>query len=279
MTKLSRRQFLSGAAAALTGSQLHADPLGIPIGFQSYPIRDMIGKDFLGALKELAAAGYKSVEMCSPAGYEKSGFGSLVKMKPAEIRDVIETAGLRCESCHFQFREMKENLDERLAWAKELGLKQMIVAAFGLRKDATLADWLRACDDLNKTGERTLKAGIQTGFHNHHMEFQQLEGKLIYDEMLKQLDPKLVKMQFQLAVINVGYDAADYMTRYPGRFISLHLQDWSPEEKKTVAIGKGTVDWKKVFSAAKKGGVKNYFVEVNLDMMKESYPFLHQLKV
>jgi sugar phosphate isomerase/epimerase len=279
MNNVSRRDFVRGAAAAFAASQVHADPLGLPIGFQSYPIRDQIGKDFLGALKELSAVGYKAVEMCSPQGYEKSGFGALAKMKASEVRDIIQTAGLRCESCHFQFREMKENLDERVAYAKELGLKQMIVAAFGLRKDATLADWLRACDDMNKIGEQTLKAGVQTGFHNHHMEFQELEGKLIYDEMLKKLDPKLVKMQFQLAVINIGYDAADYMTKYPGRFISLHLQDWSPEEKKTVAIGKGKVDWKKVFTAAKKGGVKNYFVEVSPEMTKESYPYLHQLKV
>jgi sugar phosphate isomerase/epimerase len=279
MNHVTRRHFIQGAAAALAAAQVQADPLGIPIGFQSYPIRDMIGKDFLGALKELSAVGYKAVEMCSPMGYEKSGFGSLAKMKASEVRDVIQTAGLRCESCHFQFREMKETLDERAAWAKELGLKQMVVAAFGLRKDATLDDWLRACDDMNKIGEQTQKAGLQTAFHNHHMEFQQLDGKLIYDEMLKRLDPKLVKMQFQLAVINIGYDAADYLAKYPGRFISLHLQDWSPEQKKTVAIGKGKVDWKKVFTAAKKGGVKNYFVEVDLNMMKESYPFLHGLKV
>jgi sugar phosphate isomerase/epimerase len=96
---------------------------------------------------------------------------------------------------------------------------------------------------------------------------------------MSELDPKLVKMQFQVSVISLGYDAATFFNKYPGRFISMHLQDWSPTEKKQVAIGKGVVDWKKVFTAAKKGGIKNYFVELNLDEMKESYPYLHSLKV
>ena len=96
---------------------------------------------------------------------------------------------------------------------------------------------------------------------------------------LCQFDPKLVKMQFQVSVINQGYEAATYFNKYPGRFISIHLQDWSPTEKTTVAVGQGVVDWKKMFVAAKKGGVRNYFVELNMDQMKASYPFLHALKV
>ena len=95
---------------------------------------------------------------------------------------------------------------------------------------------------------------------------------------MKEFDPKLVKMQFQVSVISLGYEAATYMTKYPGRFCSLHLQDWSPSEKKQVAVGQGSVDWKKLFAAAKTGGVKNYFVEMNLDAMKASVPYLHSLK-
>ena len=64
----------------------------------------------------------------------------------AQIRNKIESAGLRCESCHYGFRELKENLDERMAFAKELGLKQMVLASFGLPAKATLADWKQAAD-------------------------------------------------------------------------------------------------------------------------------------
>ena len=44
-----------------------------------------------------------------------------------------QAAGLGCESCHYNFSELKNNLDERIAFAKELGLKQMVLATFGLR--------------------------------------------------------------------------------------------------------------------------------------------------
>jgi sugar phosphate isomerase/epimerase len=279
MDTLSRRNFIGAAAATAVVPRLFADPLGFPIGCQVYPVREILGKDFEGTLRLLAGIGYKTIEMCSPKGYARGGFGPLVKYKASELREKIHAAGLKCESCHFQSRELKENIGETIAFAKELGLKQMIQASPGLRKDATLDDWKRAAGDLNKAGEETLKAGLQTGYHNHDGEFQKLGDTLIYDELMKALDPKLVKMQFQVSVVSLGYHAADMFEKYPGRFISIHLQDWSPAEKQTVAIGKGSVDWKKLFGAAKKGGVKNYFVELNLDAMKESYPFLHSLKV
>lgn len=281
---MTRRDFVRGsaagvAAAACLSLELGADPLKMPVGFQVYPVRDLIAKDFAGTLRQIAALGYRTVEMCSPSGYAKSGFASLAGMKAGEIRRVIQTAGLRCESSHFQFREMKENLEERIAFAKELGLKQMIVASFGLRKDATLADWTGAAAELNRIGERTRKAGIQLGYHNHDGEFKQIDGVLIYDALMKTLDPQLVKMQFQASVISLGFAAPPLFQKYPGRFVSLHLMDWSPAEKRTVPVGQGVIDWKALFAAATAGGVKNYFVEMPMDALKASYPYLHKLKV
>ena len=110
---------------------------------------------------------------------------------------------------------------------------------------------------MNKIAEQVKSAGMQQGFHNHQFEFKTIDGVLIYDHIMKTLDPKLVKMQFQMDVISLGYDASTYFHKYPGRFISMHLQDWSPEQKKDVTIGQGIVDWKKEFTAAKTAGVKN----------------------
>jgi sugar phosphate isomerase/epimerase len=281
MPKISRRQFLYGSAMgmALAAMDLEANPLGMPLGCQTYPLRESIGKDFPATLRQIAAGGYQMIEMCSPRGYVKSGFGSLVNMKAAEIRRAIHDAGLGCESCHVQFRELKESMDQTLTYAHELGLKQMIVPTFSLKPDATMADWMQAADELNKLGEQVHKAGLQLGFHNHDHEFAKIDGVLIYDELMKRLDPKLIKMQFQVAVISLGYEAVTYLTNYPGRFISLHLVDWSTAEKKDVPIGAGSIDWKKLFTAAKTGGIKNYFVEMNWDLMQASVPYLRKLKV
>ena len=104
-------------------------------------------------------------------------------------------------------------------------------------------------------------------------------GRRTYDILLELLDPKLVKFQFQDSTISRGYDAAEYFTKYPGRFVSMHVQGWDAATKKIVPVGKGTLDWHKIFSTAKEGGIKNYFVEMNLDMMKASVPYLRKLTV
>ena len=284
MSTPSRRDFLraaaTGAAAAsiLGARESWAAPLGMPIGFQSWPVRDLIGKDFKGTLEKFAGMGYQSVEMCSPPSY-KGGYEHLIGMKAADMKKIINDAGLTCVSCHYNFRELKDHAEERATYAKELGLTQMIVAAFGLPAKATLDDWKQAAGDMNQIGEKLKPFGIQLGYHNHDMEFEKLDGKLIYDELMSVLDPKLVKMQFQVAVIRLGYKAATYFKKYPGRFISAHLADWLTEAKKQVAVGKGVVDWKKLFAAAKEAGIQNYFVEMDIEVMPDSAAFLRGLNV
>lgn len=280
MERVNRRQFLYGSALGLAAAEMvRANPLGMPLGCQTYPLRESIGKDFEGTLRQIAAGGYRMIEMCSPPGYEKSGFGALANMSGAEMHHAIHEAGLGCESCHFQFRELQENLNERIAFAHELGLKQMIVSTFALRRDASLMEWLHAAEELNGIGEKIRQARLQLGFHNHQFEFREIEGTLVYDELMGAFDPTLVKMQFQVAVISLGFAAVTFLNKYPGRFISLHLVDWSAEEKKIVPIGKGSINWRNLFTAAKTAGIKNYFVEMDWDLMKASVPYLEKLKV
>jgi sugar phosphate isomerase/epimerase len=272
---MTRRQLLTTAATAAVLPRLHADPLGLPIGTQLYPVRDLVSKDFPAILKQIAGMGYQRVEMCSPAGYRE--FRALGDIKPPELRDAIQSAGLKCESCHFGFNELKEHLDERIAWAKGVGLSQMVLASFGLPGTATLDDYTRAANELNKIGEQVRKAGMQLGYHNHNNEFKELDGTLIYDRLLAVFDGNLVKLQFQVSVIHRGFEGAPIMKRHPGRFLSMHLQDYSAAEKKQVAVGSGDVKWKELFAAAKTAGVKNYFVEMNLEFMGPSIAYLKTL--
>jgi len=175
--------------------------------------------------------------------------------------------------------ELRQNQERSIAWAKELGLTQMLVASLGGPKHPTMDDVKRAADEYNKTGEKAAKAGIQQGLHNEDFELSTVDGKRTYDVLFGLLDPKLVKFQFQVSTISHGYDAAEYFTKYPGRFISMHVQGWSADTKKIVPVGQGTLDWKKIFAAAKVGGIQNYFVEMNLDMMRASVPYLRKLQV
>jgi len=249
----------------------------MPLGFQVWTVREMLVKDFPGTLKMVAGLGYQSVEMCSPPGYESSGFGPLMKLKAKEMKQIINDAGLICPSSHYGMDELRQHLDERIDFARESGQKQMIVSTFGLRENATISDWLKAADELNIMGLKTNKSDIKLGYHNHHVEFGKIGDTIIYDALMNQLDPAYVKMQFQVAVISIGYKASTYFTKYPDRFISAHLADWSADEKKEVPVGKGIVDWKEFFSTLKTGGVKNIFVEMGLETFKESASFIHRL--
>jgi sugar phosphate isomerase/epimerase len=289
MKKLSRRQFIStsalGVGSALVMSKIPMAPgtnslpgsLKLPVGFQVWTVKDMLIKDFPGTLKMMAGLGYQSLEMCSPPGYESSGFGPLMKMKAKEMKQIINDAGLICESSHYGFSELKNNLDERITFAKESGQKQMILSSFGLPAKATMSDWLKSADELNKIGEKVKKSGLHMGYHNHHMEFEKIDGTLIYDALLKQFNPEFIKMQFQVAVISIGYKASTYFTKYPGRFISAHLADYSSTEKKEVPVGQGIVDWKEFFATIDKGGVKNIFVEMGMATFKDSAAYLHSI--
>jgi sugar phosphate isomerase/epimerase len=287
MAAISRREFIQNAAtcAAAAGFlssgvlELRGNPLGMPIGCQTWPVKEMIAKDFPGTLKQLAAAGFQTIELCSPVGYTEYGFGGLAKYKGAELRTILGDAGLSCVSSHFSMDELRKNQEDRIDWAKDVGLTQMLVASLGGPENPTMDDVKRAADEYNKMGEKAAKAGIQQGLHNEDFELSTVDGKRTYEVLFELLDPKLVKFQFQVSTISKGYDAAEYFTKYPGRFVSMHVQGWSAETKKTMAVGQDSLDWKKIFTAAKTGGIKNYFVEMNLELMKASVPYLRNLQV
>ena len=287
MPGMPRRRFIQtasssavfGAAAFTCSPILRANPLGLPLGCQTWPVRESIAKDFHGTLKQIAGAGFKTIELCSPVGYSDSGFAGLGKFKGAELRRIIHDAGLSCISSHFSIDELRKDQAGRIAWAKDLGLTQMLVPSLDGPKNPTLDDVKRAADEYNHMGERAASAGIVQGLHNEDFELTKVDGKRTYDLLFQLLDPKFVKFQFQVSTISEGYDAADYFTKYPGRFISMHVQGWSAKDRKIVAVGQDSLNWPRIFAAAKTGGIKNYFVEMDWPLMQASIPYLSHLQV
>jgi sugar phosphate isomerase/epimerase len=286
MSGISRREFIRNAAAGAAAGflsagalKLRGNPLGLPIGCQTWPVRKMIAQDFPGTLKQLSAAGFQAIELCSPVGYADEGFGGLAKYSWSQLRGMLGDAGLICQSSHFSMEELRANQADRIAWAKNFGLTQMLVASLGGPRNPTVDDVKRAADEYNKMGAEAAKAGIQQGLHNENFELTTVDGKRTYDLLFELLDPKLVKFQFQVSTISEGFDAAEYFNKYPGRFISMHVQGWDAKTRKIAAVGQDTLDWKNIFTAARTGGIKNYFVEMNLDLMKASVPYLRALQV
>jgi len=297
MTAISRRTFLrqSASAAALASLQpaLRANPLGQPIGSQTYPHRQRIKDgDFAGLCKDMAALGIGSLELCSPAYAEFAGLAD-----GKQTRKIVEDHGLRCPSAHFELEELRKRQPQAIAWAHDIGMTQMGTASLDghVENGETTMDIVkRAAEEYNRIGEAAAKAGMQQFLHDERFEMSKVEGRLTYEVLLELLDPKLVKMQFQMSAMRAVGDPVMYFTKYPGRFLSMHLQgvDLSAPAPGAapgqggrgrggrgagLAVGKDNLDWPKIFSAAKTGGVKNYFIEQNWDLTVQSAAYLKSL--
>src|SRR6188508_3130187 len=130
MSALSRREFFRKTATdaaiaafvAAGGTRLLANPLGLPIGSQTYPHRAMITEgNFAGLLKTLKDIGVDRIELCSAIGYKE--FASLADAK--QTAKMIKDAGLKCESAHFSMPELRNTQQKSIDWAKEIGMTQM----------------------------------------------------------------------------------------------------------------------------------------------------------
>jgi sugar phosphate isomerase/epimerase len=299
MTAISRREFVvksAGNAAALAAllpiaaRDARANPLGLPIGTQTWPHRQRIKDgDFAGLCKDLAALGIGDVELCSP-GYAE--FGGLADAK--QTRKILEDHGLKCSSTHVTMEELRTRRDQVNAWARDVGMTQLGTATLdGPVKDGTttMDAVKKAAEEYNAIAESAAKAGLQQFLHDEGFEMSKVDGRLTYEVLLELLDPKLVKMQFQMSAMRVVGDPVMYFTKYPGRFVSMHLQGVDlnapapgpggpgPGRPRPpqVAVGKDSLDWPRIFAAAKTGGVKNYFVEQNWDLTVQSVAYLKTL--
>jgi sugar phosphate isomerase/epimerase len=280
MASISRHAFLrnsTGIAAAVAFSPLErvlgAAPLGKPTGLQLYTVKEELAKDFDGTLRRVASIGYEEVE--AAGYYDKSA---------ADFRKSIEGAGLTIPAGHYTLQELLQCVEEKIAYSHELGL-QYILCSFPfvanpgrfhadkyyqeLRIGMTLDDWKWNADQFNRVGEQIKKAGMKFGYHNHNLEFRKLDGVLVYDELLRLTDPNLVTMEMDIGwVARTGHDPAAYLEKYPQRYELLHLKDIKAgppslqgEGTASTELGRGSIDWKRVFAAAKRAAVKHFFVE------------------
>jgi len=264
MRASSRRDFLktSGAvaAAAFAGANnLNAAPPHMPIGLQLYSVRNQLPHDFEGTLRQLHTLGYRVVEA---AGYYN---------KPAgEFRGAMEQAGLRCISSHLTLELLRTKLDENLDYAHKLGLEYLVCSsAGGVHRDPSakgeklsLDDWRYVAGEFNRVGEKIKAAGMTFAVHNHTPEFAVENGTLVYDELLRLTDPKLVYFEMDCGWVQAsGHDPVQYLRKSPERFPLMHVKDMegTGKDEKSVVLGHGHLDYGPILAAAT--GLKQYFIE------------------
>ena len=290
---INRRDFIRGTAAGAAGllagtelaRNLFANPYGKPIGLQLYTVRDLLEKDVPGTLEKVAAIGYKEVEI-----YDLYG------MSPAQFSKLLKDNGLTAVSGHYLLNVEETQWEKKVAEARELGLKYMVHAILDPPERKSLDDYKRHVELWNKIAEQTHKAGMQFCYHNHNFEFQKFDGVTVYDYLFKHLDPQLVQFEMDCFwVTHAGQDPVALMKQHPGRFPLLHIKDMKagiPNSTEFDArmgefaeVGKGTINWKRIFAAAPQGGMKHFFVEQDyceippLESIEVSYEYLHKLIV
>ncbi len=240
MLVISRRDFFkkSGASAiamsvlASQVAKLKANPLGIPIGSQTYPHQTRIqAGEFAQLMKDMKAIGIDQVELCDPWNY--ASFKSLMDGKTT--KKMLDDAGVKAISCHVGIKIYRTQHKDVLNWAHDVGLTQLSTADLGnVTKDGqtrmtgnwTTVDWIKeAADEYNAIAKVSKGAGLLQVLHNEGFcNSRTADGRMTYPILIEHLDPALVGMQFQMSSMTSVGNPISYFTIYPGRFWSAHMQ-------------------------------------------------------
>jgi sugar phosphate isomerase/epimerase len=236
-------------------------------------VREELAKDYAGTLKQVGAIGYQEVEA--------AGF---FDHTPAQVRQAMDAAGLRCVSAHYSYNDLNRDLDKTIAFNKELGVSYIICSFPGIKNPArlkdnsfatqvqsfTLDDYRWNADEFNRFGAAVKAAGMKFGYHNHTMEFRAQDGVVPFDELVRLTDPSLVTFEMDCGWVKVGgANPIDFLKRYPNRISMLHIKDFKPtaqpasvvDPPPAAELGRGTLDYRPIFEAANKANIKHCFVE------------------
>ena len=275
------------ARSALESRRLEGYPLGIPAGLQLYTVRDSCEKDLANALDRVATIGYRNVEI--------GGTDNLWGKQPRDLRKMLCDNCLVTISAPVTSDMMKSDWQKTVDRLAELGA----LYAVGPGEDAALESSLdairRRAGSFNQLGEQCQKSGLRLAFHCHNRCFRTVEGTVAYDAMLQHTDPRYVDMELDCFWTTLaGKDPVAYFHRYPGRFALLHIKDLKPGFGPTTGamrkkgnpfteVGRGTIHWRRIFAAAREGGLRYYMVEQDecdrppFDSIRISYDYLRNL--
>jgi len=229
----------------------------IPIALQLYSVRDDCARDLPATLAAVARMGYEGVEF---AGY----YGR----SAADLHKLLDDTGLAVAGTHIGLETLLgEELERTVEFNREIGNRFLIVPGLAEQYRNSREAWRRTADLFNEIATRLEPLGMQTGYHNHHIEFTPLDGELPWDTFFGNTRPQVV---MQLDTGNPQHGGADpvpFLERYPGRATTVHLKEYSGSYNQAL-IGEGDVRWADFFRLCEStGGTRWYIVE------QESYAY------
>ena len=253
---LSRRAFLGAATAApFAFSSALRGARDVPVGLELYSVRGDLAKDLLGTVAAVGRMGYQVVEFYAP-------YLAWTPETARDVRKVLDDSGLTCRSTHNSGPwTSADTLKKAIELNQIIGSRALIMASAPGRITG-IDGWKAVADQLTSIAEQLRPLGLATGFHNHQIEWREVDGKRPMD-VLAAGTPKDVILQFDVGTcLEAGVDPLAWINANPGRIKSVHCKDWSPQRGYTVAFGEGTAPWKAIFDAVERtGGVEYYLVE------------------
>jgi sugar phosphate isomerase/epimerase len=223
----------------------------IPIALQLYSVREDCARDFPGTVTAVADMGYAGVEF---AGY--------YDRSAAELRKMVDDCGLKVAGTHIGIDTLLgDQLQKTVEFNRTMGNKFLIVPGFPEQYRNSRAAWKKTAELMSEISEKVKPAGMRVGYHNHSIEFQELEGELPWDTFFGNASKDVV-MQFDTGnAMHGGADPVPFLEKYPGRAITVHLKEFAKDGSAKI-VGDGDVPWKRVFELCETtGGTEWYIVE------------------
>ncbi len=254
-----------------------------PVGLQLYSLRAQFKKDVPGTLDEVKKFGFKYVELAGTYG-----------LTPEEFKAQLAKRQLVPIAAHFPFEQWRDDPEAAAAQAKALGLKYAGCAWIPHQGDFDEATCRKAVEVFNHAGEVLAKQGMKFFYHTHGYEFQPHGDGTLFDLLMKETNPKLVSYEMDVFwIVHPGQDPVKLLEKYGKRWELMHLKDMkkgtptglltgSTDVKNDAALGAGQMDIPAILRAAKKAGVKWYFIEDESPWSEEQIPqslrFLEQVR-
>lgn len=263
ITRLSRRTLLRWAAAvgsaalARPATLLAQDKKAPLLSVQLFSVRGDCGKDFDGALKQVAEMGFDGVEF---AGYYKYGGDA------AGLRKKLDELNLKAAATHLSADSLAgDRLRKTVDFHRTIGCKFLIVAGdWRFTKPDKSREY---ADFMNKTAEALKLEGMFTGHHNHTGEMTVAEGDKMWWDLFAERTSKDVILQQDMGhTMFVGIDPTALVRKYPGRTRTTHIKCRPPKGKKAF-VGEDCFDWKAYFTACIEVGGTEW-----LSLEQEEYP-------
>jgi sugar phosphate isomerase/epimerase len=221
------------------------------IALQLYTVRDLLARDLPGTLQQVAAIGYRHVEIAG-----------LPPTSSEELRDLLGAAGLAPVAAHQSFDDLRRDAAGVIDGMVTVGCPRIIAPWLKPEDRATPERVREVARELGRIGALCADRGLRFGYHNHDFEFAPLDGTTMWDVLLEEL-PAEVDIELDVYWASVaGRDPAQLIRDLAGRVRLLHMKDLAAgPDGGDVAPGDGILPWPDIVDAGRSAGVEWYIVE------------------